>query len=203
MKIKTITSFFSLVAALFLISCASTNWTQQWRDTGFSGGFKKLVIVVVIPNRGPRMIIENELISQFKEHGVAGIGSTELIQDDALPTRETVAPKVRETGADAVLVVKFIKKETVNSHSPEKNAGVPVTFDAEMDTVFQFPETIPRDLPSDFYLATMQLTIYNAVTGKPVWSAISETKYESGGIKQARPYARAVLRKLMEEKLVK
>jgi hypothetical protein len=153
MKRKTPVSIFALVAALFMISCASTSWTQQWKDAGFSGEVKKLFIVVVIPNRGPRMIIENELVSQFKEHGLAAIGSTELLHDDALPTREIVEPKVRETGADSVLVVKFIKKETLISHSPEKNSGVPVTFDAGMDTLFQFPETTPRNLPSDFYLA--------------------------------------------------
>lgn len=160
-------------------------------------------MVAVIPNRGPRMIIENELVSQFKEHGVMAIGSTEHFHDDALPTRDNIEPLVRQAGADAVLVVKFIKKETQIAHSPGNDSGVPVTFDANMDTLFQFPETTPRDLPSDYYLATMQVTIYHVATGKAVWSAVSETKYEGSGIKQARPYARAVFRKLMEEKLVK
>jgi hypothetical protein len=203
MKRKRIHPIFVLVAALYLMSCASTSWTRQWRDSGYSGEVKKLFVVAAIPNRGPRMIIENELVSQFKEHGVTAIGSTELLHEEALPTRDTVEPLARAAGADAVLVVKFIKKETLIAHSPGNNPGVPVTFDANMDTLFQFPETTPRDLPSDYYLATMQLTIYHVATGKPVWSAVSETKYEGGGIKQAKPYARAVVRKLMEEKLVK
>jgi hypothetical protein len=149
------------------------------------------------------MIIENEFIHQLKERGVDAVGSTEVLQDNALPTKETVASKVREAGADAVLIVKFIKKETTVSYSPARDSGVSVTFDANMDTFFQFPETTAQDLPYDFYLATMQLTLYNAKSEKPIWSAISETKYQGGGFKQIKPYTRSVLKKLSEEKLIK
>lgn len=201
---KTVPKSISVFLAIsFLISCASTNWTKQWKDNRFEGEVKKIFVVAVVRNRGPRMMMENEFVSQLKEHGIEAVGSTAVLQEDSLPTKETVAPKVREAGADTVLVVKFVKKETTLSYSPERDSGVPVTFDASMDALFQFPETTTQNLPDDFYLVTMQLTLYQVSTGKPVWSATSETKYQREGLKQIKTYTQSVLKKLVEEKLIK
>jgi hypothetical protein len=49
---------------------------------------------------------------------------------------------------------------------------------------------------------TMETTLYDSVTRKPLWSALSETTYQGGAIKQIKPFTSTVVRRLAHEKLV-
>jgi len=203
MNKAAVNTILFIFLSLHLTACATTKWKDQWKDKSFSTTAEDIFVVAVVPNSGPRAIIENELVRQLKERGIKAIGSNEVIQEDTKLTKSSVLPVAKARGADTILVVKFIKRETSDSYAPARDSGVPVTFDANIDSLFQFPETKPDDLPYDFFLATMQLTLYEVKNEKKIWSAISETKYQGGGLNQIKPYTYAVLQKLIEEKLIR
>jgi hypothetical protein len=187
---------------LMTTSCASTKLINPWRDTGYQGPVKKVFVVGVVKDRGRRSLIENEFVRQFKARGIEAVASTEVLSDEGFPTRETVEPKVREQGADAVLVAKFIKRETVDTYTPQHDSGVPMNFNTDINAIFQFPEAGEREISYGYNVAVMQLTLYNTETKKPIWSSLTETKYQGGGTEQIKSFVSFVVRKLAEEKLI-
>ncbi|HXN07889.1 MAG TPA: hypothetical protein VN944_12600 [Nitrospiria bacterium] len=203
MKHKLLSSGLILIITLFFTSCASTKLINPWRDSSFEGPIKKVFVVAAVRTRGPRILIENEFIQQLKARGTGAVGSAEFLVDDAPPTRETLEPRVRESGSDALLVLRFVKKETVETYTPAKGKGVPVTFDTNAWSSFQFPETSEQEVTYDFNLIVMQLTLYEVSTGKPVWSSTSETRYQGDGLEKIKPFARVVMTRLISEGLIK
>lgn len=203
MKHNLLSSGLILIVTLFLTSCASTKLINPWRDNSFEGPVKKVFVAAAVRTRGPRTLIENEFIQQLKARGTEAVGSAAFLVDDAPPTREMLEPRVRESGSDALLVLRFVKKETVETYTPARDTGVPVTFDTNAWSSFQFPETSEQEITYDFNLIVMQLTLYEVSTGKPVWSSVSETKYQGDGLKKIKPFTEVVMKKLISEGLIK
>ena len=193
-----------LILAL-LPACAGTKIIDPWRDPAFSGGLKKVFVIGIVRNRGPRSMLEDEFVRQLKDRGIDAVASTSVLPDEPLPARDIIAAKVREAGADSVIAAKFIKKVSAETHSPSRLYAVPHNFDAEWDPTIATTEWTDSGLSEfayDYYVAVMQTTIYSVGTGKPVWSAISETKYQGAIMHQVRPFVNAVMSRLIHEKLV-
>jgi hypothetical protein len=193
---------FILAQMFILVSCASTKLVNPWRDTGYQGPVKKVFVVAVVKDRMRRSLIEKEFVLQFRARGVEAVASTELLTEVEMPKRETIEPKVLEQGADAVFVVKFIRRETVDSYTPQRDSGVPLNFTANNDALFQFPVENERSIAYDYNIAFMQLTLYNAESKKPIWASMTETKYEGNAIKQIKPFVSFVVNKLAEGKII-
>jgi len=193
-----------LVLAL-LPACAGTKIIDPWRDPAFSGRLKKVFVIGVVRSRGPRGMLEDEFVRQLKARGIDAVGSAAVLPDEPLPARDIIAAKVREYGADSVIAAKFIKKVSAETHSPSRRYAVPHNFDAEWDQTIATTEWTDSGLSEfayDYYVAVMQTTVYSVGTGKPVWSAISETKYQGALMHQVKPFVNAIMNGLIHEKLV-
>lgn len=193
---------FLLVQMFIFTSCASTKLINPWRDVSYQGPVKKIFVVGVIKDRMRRSLLEKEFLLQFKSRGVQAVSSTEVLSDEGVPTRETVEPKVQELGADAVFIVKFIRKETVDSYTPQRDSGVPMNFTADNEALFQFPDEGDRKIGYDYNIAFVQLTLYDTLTKKPIWSSMTATKYQGGALEQISPFVTFVIKKLSEVKMI-
>jgi hypothetical protein len=127
-----------------------------------------------------------------------------MFSADAKVSKEDVLSKVRELGADAILVVRFLKKEAGDTHTPLRRYAVPQGFDTSWDAYYGGTATDVgvRDVSYDYDVITMETTLYDAATRRPLWSALSETAYQSGAIKQIKPFTSTIIRRLAHEKLV-
>jgi hypothetical protein len=189
----------------FLPACAGTKIIDPWRDPAFRGGLKKVFVLGVLRTRGPRSLLEDEFVRQFKARGIDAMASTSVLPDETVPARDIIAAKVRETGADSVIVAKFVKKTSAETHSPARLYAVPQNFDAEWDPnigATELADSGLNEVAYDYYVAVMHTTVYSVGTGNPIWSATSETKYQGALVKQVRPFVSAVMTRLIQEKLV-
>ncbi|NTW57852.1 MAG: hypothetical protein HGB21_10905 [Nitrospirae bacterium] len=194
-----------LILPALLPACGGTKIIDPWRDPAFPGGLKKVFVIGVVRTRGPRSMLEDEFARQLKARGIDAVASTSVLPDEPLPARDIIAAKVRESGADAVIAAKFIKKVSAETYSPSRLYAVPHNFDAEWDPTIaatQWTDSGLSEFAYDYYVAVMQTTVYSVGTGKPVWSAISETKYQGAIMHQVRPFVNAVMNRLIHEKLV-
>ena len=187
---------------LIITSCASTKLINPWRDASYGGPVKKVFVVGVDKDRGRRSLIENEFVRQIKARGTDAVASTEVLSGDEIPKREIIELKAREQGADAVLATKFIRKETEDTYTPQGDSGVAMNFTADIDAIFQVPETDKREISYEYKVSVMQLTLYNTETNKPIWSSLTKTKYQGGRTDQIKPFVSFVVRKLAGEKLI-
>jgi len=196
-----------LIACLVMTSaCAGTKFIHSWKDPTYGGRMSKVFVLGVVRVRGPRSLLEEEFVRQLKARGVEAVASTSVLADEALPARDAVAAKVRESGADTVLVAKFIRKESTDTHVPNRTYDVPVTYYEDwtaLSGAADASEDSVGDVSYPYQVAVMQTTVYDAATQKPVWSAGSETRHQGALMHQIKPFVSAVMDRLYKEKLVK
>jgi hypothetical protein len=195
---------FIIVALSVLVSCTGTKLVSEWKDDQYHGRPVKVFVIVASNDRGPRSLIEDEFVRQLKARGVDAVASYTTLSASAKDTKQDVLSKVNELGSDAILVIRFLKKEAGGTHTPLRRYAVPQGFDTSWDAYYGGAATDVgvRDISYDYDVITMETTLYDAATHKPLWSALSETTYQNGAIKQIRPFTNAIMRSLEHEKLV-
>ena len=206
MRIRTVQALFAAVISLSLASaCTGTKLVAQWKDDAYQERPAKIFVIVASEDRGPRTLVEEEFVSQIKKRGTDAVASTAVFPPGPLPAKEEVLAKTRELGADAIMLIRFLKKQTGDTHTPVRRYAVPqgfaTTWDAYMGTGVTTDVGI-RDVSYDYNVISMDLAMYQTATGKPIWSALSQTTYQDGPIKQIRPFTSAVMKELANAKLV-
>jgi hypothetical protein len=146
---------------------------------------------------------EQEFVRMFRSHGVEAVTSRELLPEGEVPTRETVVPVAKKAGADLVLVVKSVSKDSVDFYSPQRNTGVPLDFTAENEALFVFPEKEQNEITYDYTVVVMQTTLYDLATEKSVWSASTRTKYQGSAFDQIHPFVRFIAGKLKSSGIIR
>jgi hypothetical protein len=186
--------------------CAGTKLVDPWRDPAYRGTMHKVFVLGLVRDRGPRGLLEEEFVRQFKEHGADAVASTSLLPDEGIPAREPLTAKVREIKADSVLVTRFIRKSSAETHTPSRIYATPGSVEAEWET-FTDPvaamDPVQPEATYDYSLAVMRTTVYSVATGTPVWSSTSETKYQGALLRQIKPFVHAIVGRLTEDGLLK
>ena len=196
----------AIVSLSLLASCAETKLVAEWRDEAHQGYPKKIFVVGLSKEYGPRTLVEDEFVRQLKARGSDAIASYAVLPGKEKPEKEAVLAKVQELGADQIIVVKFLKKEAGDTHTPLRRYAVPQGFDTSWDSYYGGVSTDVgvRDISYDYDAITMETTLFQAATRKPIWSALSQTTYQSGGpMKQIKPFTTAIVKDLVQERLVR
>jgi hypothetical protein len=199
--------FASVLAVLLAAACASgTRLVAQWKDDVYQARPAKVLVIGASDERGPRSLVEDEFARQFKEHGTDAIASHKVFPAGPKPSKEEVLAKTKELGADAIMVIRFLKKDMGDTHTPVRRYSVPQGFDTSWDSYMGMGATTEvgiRDISYDYNVISMDLAIYQTESGKPIWSALSQTTYQEGPLKQIKPLTTAVMKELANEKLIK
>ncbi len=192
------------VSLLALVSCTGTKVVSEWKDDQYQGRPAKVFVIAASNDRGPRSLVEDEFVRQLKARGTGAIASYKEFAADVKVTKEDVLSKVRETGADAILVMRFLRKEAGDTHTPLRRYAVPQGFETSWDAYYGGTTTDVgvRDISYDYDVITMETTLYDAVTRKPLWSALSDTTYQGSAIKQIKPLTSTIVRRLADEKFI-
>ena len=194
-----------LVLCVFLSACSGTKFIDSRRDPSYTGQMNKVFVLAVARSRGPRTLLEDELVRLLKARGVEARSGTSLMPGEDIPAREAVAAKVRETGADTVLVTRFIRKSSEDAHQPRRIYESPQNIDAEWEVMAGTGAVADPGIAEgsyDHWVAVMRTTVYSVAAGTAVWSSFSETTYQGALVHQIKPFARAVVKKLVKEKLL-
>jgi len=197
--------YISTAAMLsLLLSCTGTKLVSEWRDDQYQGRPAKFFVIGASEERGPRSLVEDEFVRQLLARGAGAIASYTVFPAEVKMTKESILSKVSDLGADAIIVVKFLKKETGDTQTPLRRYAVPQGFETSWDAYYGGPvaEVGVRDISYDYNIITMETTLYDAATRKPLWSALSQTTYERGAVKQIKPFTTTIVGRLAHEKLV-
>jgi hypothetical protein len=199
----------SAVAVLFMMTaCAGTKLVAKWKDDAFQSRPAKIFVIGVSDQRGPRSLVEDEFVRQFKARGTDAVASYTVFPEGPRPTKDEVLAKTKELNADAIMVIRFLKKETGDTHTPSVRYAVPAGFESSWGSYTSTSMGVAtdvgiRDVSYDTNVISMDMVLYQTATGKPIWSALSQTTYQEGPIKQIKPFTTAVMKELAHEKLVR
>ncbi len=193
----------ALLGLLLMPACTGTKLISPWRDVTYQGHADRILVIGNVIDQGPRSLLENEFVRKLKERGIDAVGSTALFPGEDVPVREEARARIQKLGVDAVLVVKFIKEETADTYTPMRNYGVPQNIIMSWDELYGAPDYNAQDLSYGYKVAIIQTTLFSAETGKPVWSSLSETKYQDGLIKQIKPFVSVIVDVLHDQKIIR
>jgi hypothetical protein len=199
----------AVLSAGLLSGCAGTKIIDSWRDESYAGRPARVLVLAVAKERGPRTLMEEEFARQFKAHGVEPFTGTAIFPEEGLPTREAIIAKAGELKAEAVLVVRFLKKTTGESSTPLRRYAVPAGFATSWEGYMASPTSMTsytdvgiRDVSYGFYYATLETTMFDLNTNNPLWSAYTSTKYEDHPLKNIGPFASTIINELDKAKLL-
>jgi hypothetical protein len=196
----------TIIAFSLLASCYGTKVVAEWKDEAYQRYPSRVFVVGLSKERGPRSLIEDEFARQLNARGNDAIASNTVLPRDEKLDKEAVLTKAQDLGADVILLVKFLKKEIGSTQTPLRRYAVPQGFDTSWDSYYYGGVSTDigvRDISYDYDTISMETTLFLTATRKPIWSALSQTTYQQGPIKQIKPFTAAIVKKLAQEKLVR
>lgn len=112
------------LVVLILAGCASTSLTNQWSSPDFSGSpLKKLMVVGVSEQSGPRRIFEDGFADALRSAGVQAVPSYTVIPEDGQANQAVLEQAVRDVGADGVLITRLVSTDTKTRIEPSRVYG--------------------------------------------------------------------------------
>jgi hypothetical protein len=171
---RSIPTAFRIVvwAACFaaLTSCASTELSEAWFDSSYTGGPLESVLVVgVSDNVRRRGLFEQELTSRFNSRGVAAVASMSVAPTVEDLDEESVKKKARELDIESVIVTKLLSVDKERYYV----SGQPTRYYGYYD------RATGRELSPGFWaeyeIVKLETNLYDVASDKLIWSAASET----------------------------
>lgn len=165
-----------ILIAMLLAACASTQLNAVWKDPGYQTRPARIMVVGVARNPINRRIFEDEFVLQLKARGTDAIASYTILSDKQQGDREAIAAKVKELGADTILITRLVSKKIVQTYVPATPYFPPPYYGSWPDYYgygYHYMYT-PGYIVEDEY-AVMETNLYEAKSDKLVWAASSET----------------------------
>lgn len=199
----------AVLSAALLSGCASTRIIDSWRDEAYTGRPTRMLVLAVAKERGPRSLMEEEFARQLKARGVEPFIGTVIFPEEGLPSREAIIAKAGELNAEAVLIVRFLKKTMGESSTPLRRYTAPAGFATSWEGYMASPTSMTsysevgiRDISYGFYYATLESTMFDLKTNNPLWSAFTSTKYEDHPLKKIGSFTSTIMDDLEKAKLL-
>ncbi|MDX1594809.1 MAG: hypothetical protein R3298_11200 [Gammaproteobacteria bacterium] len=170
------------LAALLLTACAATTKQASWTDPEYAG--RKVASVFIIGTARSdlhRRLFEDELARELEQRGVRGIPSYRHFSLKEIEDREATELKIRELGAESVIVAKVVGSRTDSVVTPARSyvSGVPYypthlrdhwhDYFRNSYSVVSEPATVRQ-----FQIYTVETNLYSPEDDL-IWSMQSET----------------------------
>ena len=188
-----------LVTAM-LSGCATTSIISEWRDPEVkeAGPYKKFFVTAVTKQETLRRQVEDAFKDNLAALGAAGIPSYGPLTATAEANKEQLVKAVKESDADAVLVVRMVKRETETSISPAYYGptGYYNGYHSSWDGFYEPVSVYQYDV------ITLEVKLYEVKTGQLVWAASTETVDPGKLQKEINAYAKLICERMGALKLI-
>ena len=178
-------------AAAVLSSCASsTQLTKSWADPGAANrSYQKLVIVGVSANTTLRRSYEDSFVEALKLRSVPSTPSYTFTGEGPLD-RAAVNAKVKEMGADAVLVTRLVDQETVDQTYPPSysTAGPPPAYHAGWHGYYSigYKRLAASGSSSADKVYRLETCLFDTRNDNLLWSGLTQTTLLAGEVPESQ-----------------
>ena len=162
--------------AMLLAACATTQINSVWKDPAYQTRPAKIMVIGVARNPLNRRIFEDEFVAQLKARGTEGIASYKVLPDREQDDQAAIAAKVKELGADAILITRLVSRRVVQTYVPGTTYFPPPYYSSWPNYYgygYHYMYT-PGYIAEDEY-AVIETNLYEAHSDKLIWAASSET----------------------------
>jgi hypothetical protein len=193
-----------MLSVMLITACATTRLTSAWKDPSYQGQPRKIMVIGVAKKPVNKRIFEDEFVRQLKARGTDAVASYTVMPDEKQGDHAVIAAKVKEQGADAVLISRLTSKKTVRTYVPGSVTYRPSYYDNWRDYYGYGSQEVytPGYLAEDEY-AVMETNLYDAGNDKLIWSAASETEIRGSDQNQMRSYIGVMVNAMAGQKLLR
>jgi hypothetical protein len=192
----------------------ATEITGSWKNPNVNAGtsnINRILVTALTARANARQTVENDLAAALQKKGYETVKSIDVLPptftNEEKPDRNELYKKINETGADAILTVALLNKETENRYVPGNYNYAPIPQFGYYGNFWGYYNTRYPILYSDrcyeedevYFLET---NLYDAQTEELLWSAQSET-YNPGSLASfADDFAEVVVTEMEKENLL-
>jgi len=169
---------------LLVCSCATTSLKSSWKSASFHGAhFKKIAVITVDERPMIRELLEGQLATQLEARGQPALRVNQIMTvPEIRANKELAAQRLRQAGADAVLVQRLVNKGLRDDGTGAPRAPATPSFASGSMGWFDYyciiipsPTILTPDLTQDFYIET---SLHDLAAGAGLWSCVTETRVE-------------------------
>lgn len=194
MKLQPFAVVLALGAAAFAGACSTpTTIAETWRDPDYAAAPMHDVLVIArLRTEANRRTAEDAYVAALAQHGVRATASYQVFQQQR-PDRSEVRAYLARQGYDGALVTRFegIRSETT------------IVPDADFSGYYGglWGPADSYYLETDQYVR-VETSLWDARSGRLVWSATSETENPSSSRDAISSVVRKITSSLANEKLI-
>jgi len=207
----------AMLLTLPVYGCSSTTLTGSWRSPEHTRPVERIYLVGISRHETHRRIFEDEFGLQLQMHGTKAVTSYKDLQDIRDVDQELIVEQARARGADALLMTRILGKRIEEVIHPGHVTGYGPAFPyygpwgyypspyyrnyrdyyhRRYDMIYE-PATVTR-----YRVITLESNLYDTATGALVWSAQLETVMEGSMQAMIRDFIKAVIKDLVEQKVI-
>jgi len=192
-----------------LASCtASTELTNSWADpTAANRGFKKLVVVGVTPKMSARRIYEDTFVQDLQKRGVTAVPSYTFATEGQLD-KDAAMAKLKELGADGVIVTRLIDQETYQTYYPPTYSSVaaPSAYYGGWYGYYSmgYSYMSTPGYTEENKVFRLETNLYDVTNDKHTWSALTQTTISAGEAPetQIKPFVDTIVMDMEKHKIL-
>ena len=202
---KLLSAFKVLATAVVitqLAACSTTYVSSLWRDPTYQVKPHKIMIIGIAKSPANKRTLEDDFAKQLKLQGTDAVSSYAILPDDKDGNKEAIAAKMKEQGADAVLITRIANRKTVYTNLLEVYA--PPQSYRTWQNYYEYGYgniTSPNDVEETKY-AVMETNMYDAGNDKLIWSASSETQITGTDQNFIKSYVNVMVKNMTQQKLL-
>jgi hypothetical protein len=165
-----------MLVAMLVTACAATQLVSVWKDPSYQVRPAKIMVIGVAKNPLSRRLFEDEFVLQLKARGTVAIASYAVLADKQQDDQAAIATKVKELGADTILITRMVSKKIVQTYVPGTDYSPPPFYGTWSDYYGNGYRYLysPGYIAEDEY-AVIETNLYETRHDKLVWAASSET----------------------------
>lgn len=196
-----------LALATLLAGCSSTTLSGSWKDPEYRGQIRKVYIVGVARQELNRRIFEDAFSRELATLGVTGIASYQKLPPEQLDSKDALVDQVGKSGADSILMARMTDLRVEQVMNPGYVSGsyfAPAPYYRNWDSYYErrYEAIYQPPTVTEFQVATIEANLYDARSGKLIWSALLETVIESDLEKIFNDFVKTVSKDLQKQGLL-
>ncbi|HET9054683.1 MAG TPA: hypothetical protein VFM90_10945, partial [Cyclobacteriaceae bacterium] len=215
-KSRDMKNLILLIFLVAIVSCGpATQITGSWKNPSpreDPAGYKRVIITSLSQNLEARQTVERDLAAAIAATGVETIQGIEAFppsfSDSKDVDKDELLAKIRKTGADGIITIALINRETESRYVPGNYGYAPITrfryygrFSGYYTT--WYPTVISPGYYEEDKVYYIEINLYDAKSEELVWSAQSET-YNPGSLTQfSNEFAQVVVARMKKDGVLK
>jgi hypothetical protein len=186
---------------LGLVACTDSRIISSWKSSNLKKDYNHIMVIALTHDTNAKTIVENDLADALTRDNIRVSKSREVFSPDATqgPLKDEMISKIKGTGADAILTVSLLNRETHTHYVPGYPGYAPGFWGYYN---FWYPTVYTPGYYTQDHVYYIEANLYDVATDDLIWTAESKTYNPASITGFSRDLAALLARKLVHEKVI-